>query len=82
MTDTVYDFTVPGKKKMEKNLADYKGKVLLIVNTASKCGFTPQYTELEEIYEKYNEQGLERLDFPCNQFGQQAPENEEEYHSF
>ena len=63
-------------------MADYKGKVLLIVNTASKCGFTPQYTELEEIYEKYKEQGLEILDFPCNQFGQQAPENEEEYHNF
>jgi glutathione peroxidase len=82
MTDTVYDFVVPGKKKTEKNLADYKGKVLLIVNTASKCGFTPQYTELEEIYEKYKEQGLEILDFPCNQFGQQAPEGEEEYHQF
>ena len=74
MTDTVYDFVVPGKKKTEKNLADYKGKVLLIVNTASRCGFTSQYTELEEIYEKYNEQGLEILDFPCNQFGQQAQE--------
>ena len=82
MTDTVYDFVVPGKKKTEKNLADYKGKVLLIVNTASKCGFTPQYTELEEIYEKYKDQGLEILDFPCNQFGQQAPESEEDYHSF
>ena len=54
MTDTVYDFTVPGKKR-QKKIADFKGKVLLIVNTASKCGFTPQYTELEEIYEKYNE---------------------------
>ena len=82
MTDTVYDFTVPGKKKTEKNLADYKGKVLLIVNTASRCGFTNQYTELEEIYEKFHEKGLEILDFPCNQFGQQAPESEEEYHSF
>ena len=82
MTDTVYDFTVPGKKKTEKNLADFKGKVLLIVNTASKCGFTPQYTELEEIYEKYHDKGLEILDFPCNQFGQQAPESEEDYHSF
>ena len=55
---------------------------MLIVNTTSRCGFTPQYTDLEEIYEKYNEQGLEILDFPCNQFGQQAPENEEEYHTF
>ena len=82
MTDTVYDFIVPGKKKTEKNLADYKGKVLLIVNTASRCGFTNQYTELEEIYEKFHEKGLEILDFPCNQFGQQAPESQEEYHSF
>ena len=63
-------------------MADYKGKVLLIVNTASRCGFTPQYTELEEIYEKFSGSGLEILDFPCNQFGQQAPESEEEYHSF
>ena len=55
---------------------------MLIVNTESKCGFTPQYTELEEIYEKYNEQGLEILDFPCNQFGQQVPEKEEDYHTF
>ena len=82
MTDTVYDFTVPGKKKTEKKLADYKGKVLLIVNTASRCGFTPQYNDLEEIYEKFKDSGLEVLDFPCNQFGQQAPESEEEYHSF
>ena len=82
MTDTVYDFTVPGKNKTEKNLADFKGKVLLIVNTASKCGFTPQYTELEEIYEKYHDKGFEILDFPCNQFGQQAPESEEDYYSF
>ena len=55
---------------------------MLIVNTASRCGFTSQYTELEEIYEKYNEKDLEILDFPCNQFGQQSPESEEEYHSF
>ena len=82
MTDTVYDFIVPGKKKTEKNLADFKGKVLLIVNTASKCGFTPQYTELEEMYEKYHEQGLEILDFPCNQFFGQAPGTDEEIHSF
>ena len=82
MTDTVYDFTVPGKKKTEKKLADYKGKVLLIVNTASRCGFTPQYNDLEEIYEKFKDSGLEILDFPCNQFGQQAPESEEEYHAF
>ena len=66
-------FIVPDKKKTEKNLAEYKGKILLIVNTAIRCGFTPQYTELEEIYEKYNNQGLEILVFPYNQFGNQAP---------
>ena len=82
MTDTVYDFVVPGKKNTQKNLADYKGKVLLIVNTASRCGFTYQYNELEEIYEKFKDQDFEILDFPCNQFGQQAPESEEEYHNF
>ena len=82
MTDTVYDFVVPGKKNTQKNLADYKGKVLLIVNTASRCGFTYQYNELEEIYEKFKDQDFEILDFPCNQFGQQAPEAEEEYHNF
>ena len=82
MTDTVYDFIVPGKKKTEKNLAEYKGKVLLIVNTASKCGFTTQYNDLEEIYEKYKDKDFYVLDFPCNQFGQQAPESEEDYHNF
>ncbi len=82
MTDTVYDFVVPGKKNTQKNLADYKGKVLLIVDTASRCGFTCQYNELEEIYEKFKDQDFEILDFPCNQFGQQAPESEEEYHNF
>ena len=82
MTDTVYDFIVPGKKKTQKNLADYKGKVLLIVNTASRCGFTSQYNDLEEMYEKFHDSGLEILDFPCNQFGQQAQESEEDYHTF
>ena len=62
------------KEKLEK----YKGKVLLIVNTATKCGFTKQYTELEELYEKYNDRGFEILDFPCNQFFMQAPETDEE----
>ena len=82
MTDTIYDFIVPGRKKTEKNLANFKGKVLLIVNTASKCGFTNQYNDLEEIYEKYIDKDFEILDFPCNQFGQQAPESEEDYHTF
>ena len=61
---------------------DFKGKVLLVVNTATKCGFTPQYTELENIYEKYRDQGFEVLDFPCNQFGEQAPGTYEEIHTF
>ena len=66
-------FVVPDKKKTEKNFAEYKLKILLFVNTAIRCGFTLQYTELEEIYKKYINQGLEILVFPCNQFGNQAP---------
>ena len=82
MSQTVYDFKVLDRKGGEVSLADYKGKVLLIVNTATRCGFTPQYEELEALYKNYKEQGLEILDFPCNQFGQQAPGTEEEIHSF
>jgi len=78
----VYDFTVKDRKGNDVALSEYKGKVLLIVNTATKCGFTPQYTELENIYEALADKGLEILDFPCNQFGQQAPGTEEEIHSF
>ena len=70
---SIYDFTVKNDEGKDVSLADYKGKVLLIVNTATKCGFTPQYKELEALYEKYHAQGFEILDFPCNQFGQQAP---------
>ena len=70
---SVYDFTVKDDAGKDVSLADYKGKVLLIVNTATRCGFTPQYKELEALYEKYHDSGLEILDFPCNQFGQQAP---------
>ncbi len=79
---TVYDFTVENQQKQPVSLADYKGKVLLIVNTASRCGFTPQYEELEQMYEEYGFKGFEILDFPCNQFGQQAPESDEEYTQF
>lgn len=81
-TDSIYNFTVKAKKGQIVNLSDYKGKVLLIVNTASRCGFTYQYKELEELYEQYNGKGFLVLDFPCNQFGNQAPENEEEYTNF
>ena len=69
----IYSFKVKDDKGAEVCLEQYKGKVLLIVNTATRCGFTPQYKDLEAMYEKYNEQGFEILDFPCNQFGAQAP---------
>ena len=78
----VYDFKVVNDEGKEVSLSDYKGKVLLIVNTATKCGFTPQYKELEELYEKYRDQGFVILDFPCNQFGQQAPGSIRDIHAF
>ncbi len=78
----VYDFTVKDNLGKEVSLSQYKGKVLLIVNTATRCGFTPQYTELEALYEKYAKEGFEILDFPCNQFGEQAPGTIEEIHQF
>ncbi len=80
--DGVYRFTVKDRKGGEVSLADYRGKVLLIVNTATRCGFTPQYDELEAIYERHKARGFEVLDFPCNQFGQQAPGSADEIHSF
>lgn len=79
---SIYDFTVKAQDGSDVSLADYKGKVLLIVNTATGCGFTPQYDELQDIYEAYQKDGLEILDFPCNQFGGQAPGDDEEIHSF
>lgn len=79
---SIYDFKVKGIEGEEVNLADYKGKVLLVVNTATGCGFTPQYEGLQDLYEKYQAQGLEILDFPCNQFGGQAPGTEEEIVDF
>ena len=82
MAQNVYDFTVLDRRGKEVSLREYKGKVLLIVNTATRCGFTPQYEELEAMYKDYKDQGLEILDFPCNQFGQQAPGTEEEIHEF
>ena len=78
----IYDYSVKNRKGENVKLDKYKGKVLLIVNTATGCGFTPQYEGLEELYKKYNEKGLEILDFPCNQFGNQAPGNDNEIHEF
>ena len=79
---SIYDFKVKDDMGKDVSLADYKGKVLLIVNTATRCGFTPQYDELEALYEKYHADGFEILDFPCNQFGEQAPGTIEEIHQF
>ncbi len=79
---SIYDFTVKTNKGVEKNLGDYKGKVLLIVNTASKCGFTPQFEGLQKLYKTYKDKGLEILGFPCNQFAGQEPGNNEEVQSF
>ena len=79
---SIYDFQVKDAQGNESDLSEYKGKVLLIVNTATGCGFTPQYDGLQDLYEKYQEQGLEILDFPCNQFGNQAPGTEEEIVDF
>ncbi len=79
---SVYDFTVKDQKGNDVSLKQYEGKVLLIVNTATGCGFTPQYKGLEELYEKYHNQGFEILDFPCNQFFRQAPGTDEEINQF
>lgn len=78
----LYDYVVKNRKNEDVKLSNYKGKVLLIVNTATGCGFTPQYEGLEKLYQKYHEQGLEILDFPCNQFGNQAPGSNDEIHEF
>lgn len=78
---SIYDFKALSYKGEEVALSEYKGKVLLIVNTATKCGFTPQYDELEALYAKYKDQGFVILDFPCNQFFHQAPGTDEEIHN-
>ena len=78
----LYDINVLDAKKQEKSLADYKGKVVLIVNTATGCGFTPQYAGLQALYEKYQDQGFTILYFPCNQFGNQARGTEAEVGPF
>jgi glutathione peroxidase len=79
---TVYDFTVKDRAGNEVSLKDYQGKVLLIVNSATRCGLTPQYEGLEKLYQKYRDQGFEILDFPCNQFLAQAPGTNDEIAEF
>lgn len=79
---SIYDFSVKTRDEKEVSLKDYEGKALLIVNTATGCGFTPQYTGLQDLYNKYKDKGFEILDFPCNQFANQAPGNDEEIHTF
>lgn len=78
----LYDYVVKDRKGIDVKLDKYKGKVLLIVNTATGCGFTPQYEGLEKLYKKYQKQGFEILDFPCNQFGNQAPGTDNEINEF
>ena len=78
----IYDFTVKDNKGKDVSLKKYKDKVLLIVNTATACGFTPQYEGLQNLYNKYKDKGFEILDFPCNQFGKQAPGSNEEIKDF
>lgn len=77
-----YDFKARDARWKTVSMEEYKGKVVLVVNTATQCGFTPQYDDLQALYEKYQEQGLEILDFPCNQFGNQAPGTNEEIADF
>ena len=79
---SLYDFTVSDQADQPVSLKDYKGKVVLIVNTATGCGLTPQYQGLQELYDKYKDQGFEILDFPCNQFMGQAPGSAEEINTF
>ena len=80
--DNVYEFSVKDAQGKDVSLSEYKGSVLLIVNTATKCGFTPQYKDLEGLYAKYKLRGFVVLDFPCNQFGEQAPGSISEIHEF
>lgn len=79
---SIYDYTLLDGKGNTVELKDYQGKVMMVVNTATGCGFTPQYKDIEEIYEKYHEQGFEVIDVPCNQFAGQTPESDEEIHEF
>ena len=77
-----YDLSVLDSKGNEVKMSEYKGKVVMVVNTATGCGFTPQYEPIEKMYEKYHDQGLVILDIPCNQFGNQAPGTDDEIHEF
>ena len=79
---SIYDFSIKAQDGSEISMEDYKGKVLLIVNTATGCGFTPQYEGLQKLYDEYHDKGLELLDFPCNQFGHQAPGTDSEITGF
>ena len=79
---SIYDYTVKDRKGNDISISNFKGKVLLIVNTATGCGFTPQYEGIEKLYKEYHERGFEVLDFPCNQFGNQAPGSDDEIHEF
>ncbi len=82
MAQNIHAFTAANISGKETSLADYKGKVVLIVNTASKCGFTPQFAGLESLYEKYKDRGLVILGFPCNQFGAQEPGTSDQIQEF
>lgn len=79
---SIYEYKVKDQNGKEVSLSEYKGKVVLIVNTATECGFTPQYEPLQKLYDEFHDKGLEILDFPCNQFMGQAPGTNEEIHSF
>lgn len=78
----IYDFKVLNNKGDEVSLSEYRGKIILIFNSATRCGFTPQYKDLEKLYEQFKEKGLVVIDFPCNQFANQAPESDSEIASF
>lgn len=79
---SIYDYSIVDRNGKKISLKEYKGKVLIIVNTATGCGFTPQYEGLEKLYKEYHEKGLEIIDIPCNQFGNQAPGTDDEIHEF
>jgi len=78
----IYDYSILDRNGEKKSLKDYKGKIIIIVNTATGCGFTPQYEGLENLYKSYHDKGLEIIDIPCNQFGSQAPGSDDEIHEF